>query len=141
MSEVFQKAYVHQGCSFVEIYQDCHVFNSGAFDDFSTKTQRQEGVVYLQSEKPMVFGDLNKALTMLNGEFSVTHAIEDAQAHQSNNYAHASQLARLEFPEFPVPVGVFYQESAREYSMPKLQTSTTEDLVNLYKKGACWSRS
>ena len=140
MSEIFQAAYAHQGCSFVEIYQDCHVFNSGAFDAFSTKTQRQEGVLYLQSQMPMTFGETPKALISTSGNFEVTHNTSDAEIHQLNHFAHASSLARLEFPEFPVPVGVFYQEDAMQYANPSPSFADSKALMDLYKKGAYWSR-
>jgi 2-oxoglutarate ferredoxin oxidoreductase subunit beta len=140
MSEVFQAAYAHNGCAFVEIYQDCHVFNPGAFDDFSTKTQRQDGVLYLNSGKPMTFSLDSKVLCLDDGRFKVSHLIEQATLHQPDDYQNATRLARLNFPDFPVPVGIIYQEQANEYTISKNTPRGVEDLVDLFKKGAYWSR-
>jgi 2-oxoglutarate ferredoxin oxidoreductase subunit beta len=51
------------------------------------------------------------------------------------------RLARLQFPNFPVPVGVLYQEQADSFKLPKHdQHGSVSDLEKLYRKGAYWSR-
>ena len=138
LSEVLQAAYAHQGCSFIEIYQDCHVFNAGAFDAFSTKTQRAEHVLYLQSGQKLCYGE-NKGL----GEGLIkTTDIQEACIHHLDDFEQAMRLSRLSFPDFPVPVGVFYQSEKNIYTHPTHQEIADENELNaLYRKGASWNRT
>ncbi len=52
LGEVIKKAYEHQGCAFIEIYQDCNIFNNGAFDEFALKANRSNNTVLLQDGQP-----------------------------------------------------------------------------------------
>jgi 2-oxoglutarate ferredoxin oxidoreductase subunit beta len=140
LSEVLQAAYQHKGCSFIEIYQDCHVFNSGAFDDFSTKTQRNHHVIYLQAQQVIRYGEQGiNGLSKQDDGLQKSIVPEDFIIHQPENFDHAMRLARLNFPEFPVPVGVFYQTDKGIYSFPEHSPASIEKLEQLYRKGAYWS--
>ena len=86
MSDIIAKAYAHQGSSFVEIYQDCHVFNSGAFDAFSTKTERQDHVLYLEDEQNMVYQNGAKCLVLQNDQLQLSDSIANAVAHHPDQY-------------------------------------------------------
>jgi 2-oxoglutarate ferredoxin oxidoreductase subunit beta len=142
LSEVLQAAYQHKGCSFIEIYQDCHVFNSGAFDDFSTKTQRNHHVVYLQAQQTICYGEQGiNGLTMHDDNIKKSIIPEEFIIHQPGNFDHAMRLARLNFPEFPVPVGVFYQSEKDSYAFTVNEPANTKKLEQLYRKGAYWSVS
>jgi len=117
---VLKQAYEHQGCSFVEIYQDCHIFNQGAFDAFSTKTNREDNTLSLEPGVALGFDDLT---------------------HDPANFTQAMQLARLTFPEHPVPLGVYYQEKRAMFSLKPKLNKTRADLSALYRAKASWVQS
>ena len=65
MMEVFRAAHAHQGSSFVEIFQNCNVFNDGAFDDIISRQVREEMIIDLKHGQPIRFGaDGHKGVTM-----------------------------------------------------------------------------
>src|SRR5947208_2980343 len=106
----------HKGVSFVEVYQNCNIFNDGAFDYFAERSVRQDKVLYLEDGKPMIFGkDRNQGIRMNGahpevvtiGENGITEA--DILVHDIHlqDPSVAFMLARMEQPDFPQPVGVF----------------------------------
>ena len=117
LASILKKAYEHQGCSFVEIYQDCHIFNQGAFDAFSTKTNREENTLSLEPGVALGFDNLK---------------------HDPANFTQAMQLARLTFPEDPVPLGVYYQETRDMFSLNPKPNKKRADLSALYRAKASW---
>ncbi len=56
LTMVLERAAHHKGTAFVEVYQDCNVFNSGAFKYAQDKDEKLENVVYLEHGKPLIFG-------------------------------------------------------------------------------------
>jgi 2-oxoglutarate/2-oxoacid ferredoxin oxidoreductase subunit beta len=119
----------HKGVSFVEVYQNCNIFNDGAFDQFAERSVRPERVLYLEHGKPMVFGaKRDRGVRMngtrpevieLNAETGLTE--NDCLVHDTHvpDPSVAFMLARMEQPEFPQPVGIFRD----------VQRDTYEDLL------------
>ncbi|HEX3084225.1 MAG TPA: 2-oxoacid:ferredoxin oxidoreductase subunit beta [Pyrinomonadaceae bacterium] len=106
----------HKGVSFLEVYQNCNIFNDHAFDYFAERSVRSDKVLYLEHGKPMIFGkDRNQGIRMKGalpevvtiGENGITEA--DLLVHDINlaDPSVAFMLARMEQPEFPQPVGIF----------------------------------
>ena len=56
MAAMLQRAHEHRGTSFVEVYQNCNIFNDGAFEDFTAKEVRADRMLFLEHGKPMIFG-------------------------------------------------------------------------------------
>jgi 2-oxoglutarate ferredoxin oxidoreductase subunit beta len=106
----------HKGVSFLEVYQNCNIFNDGAFDYFAERSVRQDNVLYLEDGKPMIFGkDRNKGIRM-NGAHPEVVTIGEDGISETDILIHdinladpsvAFMLARMEQPDFPQPVGVF----------------------------------
>lgn len=117
LGEILKLAHAHQGCSFVEVYQDCHIFNQGAFDDFSTKTNRAENTLYLTPGMALGFNGLK---------------------HDPSDFMQAMQLARLTYPEHPVPLGVYYEKTRDVFSLVPKASKTKADLAALYRAKASW---
>lgn len=67
LQEMVRRAEKHQGSAFVEIYQNCNVFNDGAFFQFTEKETRDNTIVYLEHGKPLVFGKQKEKGIRLNG--------------------------------------------------------------------------
>ncbi|KXK44361.1 MAG: 2-oxoacid ferredoxin oxidoreductase subunit beta [Bacteroidetes bacterium OLB11] len=65
MQEMLKRAHQHQGTSFLEIYQNCNIFNDGAFEIFSEKSSKADHTIYLEHGKPLIFGaDKNKGILL-----------------------------------------------------------------------------
>jgi len=142
LTQILKSAYEHQGCSFVEIYQDCNIFNNGAFDEFALKNNRAENTIVLEEDKPLVYGaQKDKVLTLHNEEFSVVSPDEkNLYHHQSNNRIAAMRLASLTFPEFPVPLGIYYQKSRDVFTFTQEVKKSKNDLAALYRAKASWQQ-
>ena len=103
----------HTGTSFIEVYQNCNIFNDGAFASFTERTVRSDRVLYLQHGQPMIFGAKRDKGVRLNGvrpeivtigEDGITEA--DILVHDAHNPdpSIAFMMARMEFPQV---VGIF----------------------------------
>ncbi len=137
---ILKEAYEHPGCSFVEIYQDCNIFNHGAFDAFAVKANRAEKTIVLVEGEPLLFGVENEWALTLNEDSlqQVASNSEVTYRHDSRNYIAAMRLARLNFPTFPVPLGVYYQQQREIFSLHKPYKKTIDDLPALFRARASW---
>mgnify|MGYP003627097481 CR=1 FL=1 len=124
LTSVLTEAHKHDGASFVEIYQNCPVYNDGIFDAVKDKKQAADTRLVLEHGKPLLFGQENQKGIRLNtsnlsleivtiGEDGVTEA--DVVVHDETNKVLAQMLSELSGPEFPVPVGVIYNVPATAY--------------------------
>ena len=72
MPEVLKRAHAHKGASFVEIYQNCIVYNDGVFADFTDKPVADDNQLHLEHGQPMIFGkERNKGIRMVPGTFEL----------------------------------------------------------------------
>lgn len=143
LMQILKEAYLHSGCSFVEIYQDCNIFNPGAFDSFSLKTNRAHHTVVLTEGEPLLFG-VNKewALTLEADQLKVIpHQEKNSYHHDTKNFMNAMRLAQLSYPDFPVPLGVYYRKPREIFSLPHVKTKTSLDVQALFREKAMWQQS
>lgn len=140
LAQILKKAHEHQGCSFVEIYQDCNIFNNGAFDEFALKGNRAEKTIILEEGMPLVYGaEKQHALTLKGDDLvSIPASETDLSLHKSADFIHAMRLASLTFPQYPVPLGVYYQKSREVFNFPQTVNKSVEDLPGLYRARASW---
>ena len=125
LREVLLEAQKHKGTSFVEIYQNCVIFNDGVFDEFTNKATKEEANLYLENGKPLKFGkDLSKGIILENFEPKIIDITEDTDKsklwiHDETSILKAQILARFnfdeEFSDFPRPFGVFYKKNRASY--------------------------
>jgi len=125
LQEILKRAGKHRGMAFIEIYQNCNIFNDGAFFKLSEKETKDDSVLILEHGKPMVFGkDSSKGIKLdgakptivdiTNGKYSK----DDLWVHDefADSPAHAMILAHLDDnPDFPTPIGVFRQVIKETY--------------------------
>jgi len=125
LQEILKRAGNHKGMAFIEIYQNCNIFNDGAFFKLSEKETKDDSVLILEHGKPMVFGkDSSKGIKLdgakptivdiTNGKYSK----DDLWVHDefADSPAHAMILAHLDDnPDFPTPIGVFRQVIKETY--------------------------
>ena len=127
LREVLLEAQKHKGTSFVEIYQNCVIFNDGVFDEFTNKATKEEANLYLENGKPLKFGkDLSKGIILENFEPKIIDITEDTDEsklwiHDETSILKAQILARFnfdeEFSDFPRPFGVFYKKNRASYEV------------------------
>lgn len=138
LGTMVEAAAKHKGVSFLEVYQNCNIFNDGAFDYFAERSVRPEKVLYLEHGKPMIFGkDRNKGIRMKGalpevvtiGENGITEA--DILVHDIylDDPSVAFMLARMEQPDFPQPVGIF-----RSIKRPSYDQLLVEQIDNAIAK-------
>ena len=122
MASIFKAAAEHKGVSFIEILQNCPIFNDGAWKNDTAKAARKERLLDLEHGKPMVFGakDAPKGLRLvgtkievieLGGEFTEA----DCLVHDETDPILAAMLVRLDYPQYPVPLGVIYRVQRPTY--------------------------
>src|SRR5947207_5395104 len=111
---VLERAAKHTGTAFVEIYQNCNIFNDGAFEYATDKLTKSDTTLYLEHGKPLVFGkDSEKGIRLhgLNPEVVDTKTVapDDLLIHDErvDDPSLAFLLSRMRCPEFPEPLGVF----------------------------------
>ena len=139
MTEVFRRANAHQGASFVEIYQNCNVFNDGAFDAVVAKDSRADMLIDLHHGEKIVFGADGEHGVMLD-EFGEAHVVSVADVglekilvhdEQRPEPSHAFALSRLASgPYEPTPVGIF-----RAIERPSYEIELSRQLAAVQERG------
>lgn len=120
LREVLEKANFHKGTSFVEIYQNCNVFNDGTFLRFSDKKQKDEFVLFLEEGQPLIFNQGKQGIR-LNGlkpemvNLDAGFSANDLWIHDSSDPTKAYILSRFFDDTMPRPFGIFYQEDRARY--------------------------
>ena len=115
MSEVLERAAAHRGSAFVEIYQNCKIYNDGVFEYATDTTIKADSIIYLEHGRPILFGkDRNQALQLNGFEPEVVKlgqgvALDDVLIHdeKADEPTLAFLLSRLISPQFPECLGVF----------------------------------
>ena len=127
LQEMITESYKHKGTSFMEIYQQCNIFNDGAFSSLTDRDTKADTVLWLEDGQPLVFGSEKSKGIRLDGNKPVVVEIgdkwstEDLLVHDKSDYVIASLLANMTYlPDFPDPVGIFYS----------IQSPTYEDMLS-----------
>ena len=120
MQIMIARAEQHQGTSFLEIYQNCNIFNDGAFEVFTEKSTKQVHGLYVEQGKPLTFGANGEKGIRFDGirpevvEIGSKYSADDMWIHDEKDFYKAQILTRLfDNPSevgavFPRPFGVFY---------------------------------
>ena len=154
---VLRRAHEHQGASFVEILQNCIVYNDGVFDAVIEKSVAPDAQILVEHCKPLVFGkDGNRGLKfdgrtmtlqiVTIGENGITE--DDILVHDETNQTLANLLAGMEAPEFPVALGVLYCAPADPFERvvhaqaeEAASKAKITDLNELLRSGPTWTVS
>ncbi len=124
MQSMIKRAHKHAGTSFLEIYQNCNIFNDGAFAHMTDKETRDDNVLVLEHEKPMLFGKNQTKGILLDGnkprvidlEKEKNYGIDDVLIHDETEIVIAMILSSFTHnPNFPDPIGVLYAVVAPVY--------------------------
>lgn len=122
MGPIIQDAAEHDGISFLEVYQNCVIFNPTAWISISERKLRSEKMLYLEHGKPMVFGKKHDKGIVLDGfmpkvvELGDEYGIDDLLVHDETSLQLAYIISSMEFPEYPAPMGVIRRVQKMTYT-------------------------
>ena len=154
MQEILRRAANHKGTAFIEIYQNCLIFNDGAFKFATDKELRYDNILELKHNEPMVFGRDREKGIFLHGLTPKVINFKDAGFTEKDLLHHdeyASEptlaffLSRMRHPNFPEPVGVFRAIQKETYddmfeqSMKLAKESRTKSLQEVLIAGETWT--
>jgi 2-oxoglutarate/2-oxoacid ferredoxin oxidoreductase subunit beta len=119
LQEMIKRAALHKGTAFIEIYQNCNIFNDGAYSLLTDKETKSDNVLILEQGKPMVFGKDNNKGIKLDGFIPVVIDLTDGNNSVNDCFVHDEKdpdpvrafiLSHLtDYPDMPTPVGVLRQ--------------------------------
>ncbi|MDY3558819.1 2-oxoacid:ferredoxin oxidoreductase subunit beta [Gemmata sp. JC673] len=154
-----QKAAAHKGSAFVEIYQNCVIFNPDVYDYASNKAVKADNVLYLEHGKPLLFGkDKNKGIRLNGLKPEVVTVGKDCQVDDLLTHDEASEEPTLAYllsrfahdprnpNSFPEPLGVFrsvrkptYEEQLDNRIKDATQKKGPGRIEELFKAEDVWT--
>ncbi len=151
---ILQRAAEHKGTSFIEVYQNCVVFNDGAFDYATDRKRKADTTIELEHGKPLIFGANRDKGIRLNGMDPEVVTLgrgiteDDLLFHdeQAPEPSLAYLLSRMRNPEFPEPIGVFRAVEHPRYDLElnrqveaAKQSKGPGNLDKLFNSGDTWT--
>jgi 2-oxoglutarate ferredoxin oxidoreductase subunit beta len=151
LTSILEAAAAHRGTAFIEILQNCVIFNDKAHDGFYSAANRKEKVLYLEDGKPMTYAGGTKAIVASGfgtlastgiGEGEEGKALVHDASEPTGTLAYA--LSRFSHPEMPVPMGIFRRVEAPVYhdmmdaQIEAARSKRAPDLQKLLSAGVTW---
>lgn len=140
---ILKRAHEHKGTSFVEIYQNCNIFNDGAFEVFTEKSSKKAETLFIEHGKPLIFGSNNDKGIKLDGFKPTIVNVSDVSAndlwiHDEKDEIKAAILTRFfddpKKPDhLPRPFGIFYVEDRPTYE--EIVAAQITQTINAKGKG------
>jgi len=153
LQSVVRQAYEHRGTSFVEILQNCNIFNDGAFESLTDRRIKADHQLVVEHGKPMLFGSRQQlGIRMTAAGFQIVD-LEKGEATESEVLIHdqanpqiAHFLATAKSPTFPTALGVLharqrstYEELCHEQIAAAKTRGGASDLDSLLNRGDTWT--
>jgi 2-oxoglutarate ferredoxin oxidoreductase subunit beta len=152
LKATLKRAAAHRGSAFIEILQNCNIFNDGAWESLTEKEVRSDHTITLEHGKPLVFGkNRDKGIRLRGMELEVVGlgngvGEEDLLVHDEKNFAYAFLLSRMEtLPGIPAPIGVLraveeprYEDRIAEQIAEVTAKKGKGDLAKLLRGGDTW---
>jgi 2-oxoglutarate ferredoxin oxidoreductase subunit beta len=152
LAEILQRAAKHKGTAFVEVFQNCNIFNDGAFRNFADREVRDDRMIYLEHGKPLIFGkERDKGIRLKGTKLEI---VERKKVPDSELLVHNEEgidpilaylLSGMTYPDFPTPIGVFrnvhkpsYEELLEGQVQRSIEVSGKGDLEKLWNSGDTW---
>lgn len=148
--EIYKRAYRHRGTSLVEIYQNCNVFNDGAFELMTEKDTKPFHSIFVEHDKPLLFanGSMGIALDGLVPKIvNIGDAsVNDCWIHDEKDPTRAYILSRFfDMPEMPRPFGVLYADDEKpvfedllKQQLPAIETDKQQAFNKLLRSSNTW---
>ncbi len=122
LQEMIRRANAYNGASFIEIYQNCNIFNDGAFSELTDKETKSEKLLRLEDGKPMIFGPTDNKGIYLDGtnpkvvDIGKKYSVDDILVHNEKDKFIADMLSNFTSDDvFPEPIGVLYCKERATY--------------------------
>ena len=135
LQEALKRAHLHKGTSFIEVYQNCLIYNDGAFSHLSDKSVKDDNILDLKHKEPMIFGKEGDKGIRLDGfkaeavKMKKNISKEDLLVHDEHDRDLAGLLSNFtEQESLPTPLGVIYSEDQPRYE------ELMVDQINLAKE-------
>jgi 2-oxoglutarate/2-oxoacid ferredoxin oxidoreductase subunit beta len=158
MQAMLIRTHQHKGASFLEIYQNCNIFNDGAFEIYTEKSSKANETLFLEQGKPLTFGANNDKGIRLDGftprvvNLADGFSADDLWVHDEHDIYKAQILVRIfDDPKheghLPRPFGVFYQkdrscyEDSMAMQLEEARLKKPADLDKLLRGNEVWSIS
>ncbi|QUT07405.1 2-oxoacid:ferredoxin oxidoreductase subunit beta [Sphingobium phenoxybenzoativorans] len=157
LPDVLKAAHAHKGAAFVEIFQNCIVYNKDVFADFTEKKNADDGQLWLEHGKPMLFGNMKlggtkgialdkekltlKVVEVVDGDWEAAGVI----VHDVTNRSVAHMLVEMPFGAFPMALGVLYDDPVPTFESAVVQQNELAakgkmpDLQKLVSQGQTWT--
>ena len=154
LRRVLERAAEHKGTAFIEVYQECAVYNHAAFAYLTDPHTRDDNILYLEHGKPMIFGrNRDKGILRLGLETRIVplgSGITEADLMVHDEHCEcpslAFQLSRMHYPDLPTPLGVFRDVEKPVYEQmmfAQIESATDKlgpgSLEALYNSGDTWT--
>jgi 2-oxoglutarate ferredoxin oxidoreductase subunit beta len=133
LQQTLNRAGFHRGSAFIEVLQNCNIFNDGAHRDFTDREVRDDRMIVLEDGKPMIFGKDRDMGLRLNGyqpevvKLGAEFNVDDLLVHDEQDPLIAFMLSRIYWPDFPVPVGVI--RDVRRPTHDELVTNQIDEAI------------
>ena len=154
MQDIFKEAAKHKGTSFVEIYQNCNIFNDGTFSAVYERSEREDRILRLNHGKILVFGkEQNKGIRLrglkpvivdLDKDFNEKDLLIHDQFCEDSTLANL--LSGFDYPDFPVPMGIIrqvesptYGEKIEEQIKSQIEKKGIGNLEKLLRGNHAWT--
>ncbi|MDE2437257.1 MAG: 2-oxoacid:ferredoxin oxidoreductase subunit beta [Sphingomonadales bacterium] len=153
LPSVLKAAHAHRGAAFIEIFQNCIVYNKDRFEDFAAPKGAEDRQLWLKNGEPMLFAKGEKGIA-LDAEALTLKVVDvadgDWQAagvivHDVTNRSIAHMLVEMSFGPFPMALGVLYDDPRPTYEEAvlgqdaKAREGKNTDLRKLLAKGQTWT--
>src|SRR5690349_16386406 len=156
LQEALIRSYKHKGASFLEIYQNCNIFNDGAFETFTEKSTKPDNTLFLEHGKPLIFGANKDKAIKLDGfkpivvDLANGASTDDVWVHDERDFYKAQILVRMfDDPRveghLPRPFGVFYEtdrpcyEEEMQLQIDNVIAKGKGDLDKLLRNKETWT--
>ena len=156
LQSMLLRAHGHHGTSFLEIYQNCNIFNDGAFEVFTEKTSKADETIFLEEGQPLLFGAAKDKGIRLDGfkpqavSLSDGYSASDLWIHDESDIFKAQILTRIfddprQAHHLPRPFGVFYQairptyEDMMAMQLEEAKAKKAPDLDKLLRGNETWT--
>jgi 2-oxoglutarate ferredoxin oxidoreductase subunit beta len=147
---VLKKAHAHRGASFVEIFQNCIVYNDDVFADFTQRAHAPGTQLHVEHGKPLLYGaEGNRGIRIKPGTVELESVTvgengiseSDVLVHDETNRTLAGLLGQMQPPNFPMALGVLYNhpEESYERQIATLGSTSEKSLNELIRSGRTWT--
>ncbi len=155
LPDVLKAAHAHKGAAFIEIFQNCIVYNKDVFDDFAAPKGAEDRQLWLENGKPMLFAGDSKGIALNRDSLSLTVVdVTDGDwesagviVHDVTNRSVAHMLIEMPFGAYPMALGVLYDDPRPTFEDAVIQErkmaseGKEANLAKLLGKGQTWTVS